>query len=145
MGRKWDGQTRVGFAEETWLVFLGAPTIDIGSAAWAYMVEFGPMFRAHKSRWDGWNGSFAKENLSELGFLFVLIVAFVVVLSLLGPLALFPASILKSPPSDPPAFQAGPSPGPCMTSSLRLNEVHPVSAQLYFSNHNVLDNRDSIA
>jgi hypothetical protein len=64
------------------------------------------MFRSHKAWWDGRNGSFAKENLSELGFLLVLIVAFFVALSLLGPLARFPASILKSPPSDPPAFQA---------------------------------------
>jgi hypothetical protein len=121
-------------AEKTWLVFLGAPAIEFGSEAWAYMVRFGLMFRSHKSWRDGWNGCFAKENLSELGFLFVLIVAFFVALSLLGPLARFPASILKSPPSDPPAFQAGPSLGPCMTSRLRVDEVHLVR-----------DNRDSTA
>jgi hypothetical protein len=109
------------------------------------MVEFGPMFRSHKSWWDGWNGSFAKENLSEFGFLFVLIVGFFVVLGLLGPLASFPASILKSPPSDPPALQAGPSLGPCMISSLRVDGVHLVSTQFYSSNHNVLENRDPIA
>lgn len=109
------------------------------------MVEFGPMFRSHKSWWDCWNGSFAKENLSELGFLVVLIVGFFVVLGLLGPLARFPASILKSPPSDPPALQAGPSVGPCMTSRLRVDGVHLVSTQPHFSNQNVLDNRDSIA
>ena len=103
------------------------------------------MFRSHKSWWDSWNGSFAKENLSELGFLVVLIVGFFVVLGLLGPLARFPASILKSPPSDPPALQAGPSVGPCMTSRLRVDGVHLVSTQPHFSNQNVLDNRDSIA
>jgi hypothetical protein len=50
------------------------------------------MLRSLKSWWDGWNWPVAKENLSELGLLFLLIVAFLVALSLLGPLERFALS-----------------------------------------------------
>jgi hypothetical protein len=103
------------------------------------------MFRAIKSGRDGWNWLVAKESLSELGFLFLLIVAFFVTLSLLSPLARFPASILKSPSTDSPPVQAGPSLDPCTISHLRMQGVHLVRSQLQFSNHNVLDDRDSVA
>jgi hypothetical protein len=103
------------------------------------------MLRSLKSWRDGWNWLVAKENLSELGFLVVLIVAFIVALSLLSPLARFPASILKSPPIDSPDLQAGPSLDPCTISDLRIPGVHRARTRLHFSNHNLLDSRDSVA
>jgi hypothetical protein len=109
------------------------------------MVEFRAMLRSIKSWRDSWNWLVAKENLSELGFLSLLIVAFFVALSLLSPLARFPASILKSPSTDSPAPQAGPSLGPCAISHLRIQGVHLVRSQGHFSNHNILDDRDSVA